>query len=203
MRWGVAVLGMFFAVFVAGKSAGAATEEARCAAAHAQWAQTYELLKEAVNGLREAEAESIEPKINQTLTDGTRVSVAHKIQMILKDRSRRISEAARKSADAAENERGAFEQLRRCSSADSPRRSAAQATFNMAVRERSKLLADLQDLLLEEAYVQYKRESPNPPSTYSGYGPDQQSAQYQYQYQQPGQGRQMGYGPYAPGYGYQ
>lgn len=201
MRWGVAVLGLFFAVFLAGKAAAAAPEEAPCATVQAQWAQTYELLKEAVNALREAESESIEPKINQTLAAGTHASVAQKIQMVLKDRNKRISEAARKSADVSEQERVAFEQLRRCNSAESVRRSGAQANFNTIVRDRNKLLADLQDLLMDEAYVQYKRESPNPPSTYSGYGPDQQSAQYQYR--QPGQGRQMGYGPYAPGYDYQ
>jgi hypothetical protein len=195
------VLGLSLAAIFLGEVAVAAPEEGPCAAAYKQWAQTHELLKEAVHALREAGAESVEPRINQTLTDGTRLSLAQKIQSVLKDRRRKITEAARKGTDAAEQERESFEQLRRCSASDSQRRAATQATLNAVTRERSKLLADLQDLLLDEAYVQYKRESPNPAPTYSGYGPDQQSAQYQYR--QPGPGRRMGYDAYNPGYGYQ
>jgi hypothetical protein len=193
----LAILGLFLGVLVLGQAPPVPAQESPCEPARAQWAQAHESLKEAANALRETQVESIEPRIDEALKDGKRITIAQKVQIELKDRNRRISEAAHKCVDAADQEKAAFEQLRRCSAADSARRSASHTAFGAIARERSKLLADLQDLLLDEAYIQYKRESPNPP-TYSGYGPDQQSAQYR----QPGAGRGYGYDAYAPGYGY-
>jgi hypothetical protein len=202
MKRSAAVLGLVVAFCLFLKAGVHATQAGQlCAQEHAQWTDAYGILEKAVNELREAKQESVGPKINRALAEDTRGSVAQRIQVILKERGRRITEATRKAVDAAGQERSAFEQFRRCGLSDSPRSSgASNAALNEATRERNGILADLQELLLDEAYVQYRRESPVPPSTYSGYGPDRQSAQYQtpqYNF-----GRRMGYDTYTPGFGY-
>ncbi len=45
-------------------------------------------------------------------------------------------------------------------------------SLDAAASERKRLLASLQDLLLDEAYVQYRNYQPPTPPSYSGY--DQQ-----------------------------
>lgn len=190
------------ACFFADTTVRAAQTGQPCAKEHTQWNEAYGMLEEAVNELRDAKVASVEPKINQALADSKGLSVAQRIQTILKERSRRISEATRKGVEAADQERTAFEQLRRCGVSDHSRRSAPSTLpLNEMLRARNRILAELQELLADEAYAQYKQESPVPPSTYSGYGPDQQSAQYHNPQYNPG-GR-TGYGTYAPRYGYQ
>lgn len=198
-----AFLGLFLSLSLCLNAGAQATQSGQpCAHEHAQWTDSYEVLEKAVSELRDAKHESVGPRITQALAGDTKGSVAQRIQVILKERERRIAEASRKAVDAAGQERSAFDQLRRCGASDSPRRSGAStAAVNEASRSRNAIVADLQELLMEEAYVQYKRESPVPASTYSGYGPDRQSAQYHTPQYNPG-GR-TGYGAYPPGYGYQ
>ncbi|HMK35607.1 MAG TPA: hypothetical protein VK463_11100 [Desulfomonilaceae bacterium] len=194
-----AVLSLILTIVFQVSHASTASDSSPCPEEYAQWRSAYEQLAHAVDSLRETKQETIEPRINSLLADDKRLSVAQNVQVVLKERNRRIEEAGSKGIEAANREKWAFEQLRKCGLSDSPKRShSPKADLNGVVRERNRLLTELQELMAEEAYVQYKRESPNPPSQYSGSGIDHQSAQNQNTV--PGPARRNGYGSYAPGY---
>ena len=82
-----------------------------------------------------------------------------------------------------DDERFAFDALRRCVSVPQNRRNSTLATALATIsRDRERMLKQMQDLMLDEAYVQYKGERDNSGRAYSDYGQDQ-SPRVSYQQQ--------------------
>ena len=102
-----------------------------------------------------------------------KLSTAQIVQSFLDKQSRQIAEETEKCREAADRERFAFDDLKRCVAAGSRRRSNEAQTLAALARDRDKIIAELRELTTEEAYVQYKRERDPLPATTSS---DQWSA---------------------------
>jgi hypothetical protein len=158
-----------------------------------RWVAASQLLNQSMESYRHIKEASLASRIEQELKDpGNAVSVAASVQAALKERSAALEQQGRKCHEKAMSENQAFEQWRRCAGRGDPRRGGLPArSLAAAASERKRLLASLQDLLLDEAYAQYKNYQPPTPPSYSGYD------------QQPwGVGRNTGYRAYQENGGY-
>jgi hypothetical protein len=138
-------------------SVSALTADASCNVEAAGWTQTYEALARGIESCRYLKQESITPSIEQELEKEPRRPVAKSVQEVLKERSRSLEQAKTMCLELAERERSAYSEWRRCAGAGAGRRGRhdLQGPDGVA-RQRNELLASLQDVLLDEAYVQYK-----------------------------------------------
>lgn len=163
-----------------------------CDAMRTRWMNAFERLKASAASVRQTKEASLASRIQQELSErGNGASVARGVQAVLKERSTALMRERSQCRDLAVQENETFDQWRRCAVGGNPRRGALQASgLDAANAERKKLLSSLQELLLDDAYVQYKNYQAPAPPAYSGY--DQQQAW--------GTGRNPGYG-YYQGYG--
>lgn len=168
---------VFFAVtlalLVGGTLVDSRAQEASCEAENTRWDAMFKALEEALDAYRAVKEESIAPFIEQKRAErGKAPSLARIVQEALEERSQRLAEAENKCLAAADAERMAFEEWRHCASGPRTRRAAAsRGPVAPAVKDRERLLAKLRDLLLDEAYAQYKNYRDPEPSAYSQYGP--------------------------------
>lgn len=137
----------------------AATQaEAGCEAETSGWTQAYEALEQGMESYRRLKAESITPRIEEELEkkeEGR--SIARSVQEVLKERTRLLGDAKTKCLELAQSERSVYDEWRRCAgSGGGRRRNPNPQGPDRVARQRSSLLASLQDLLLDEAYLQYK-----------------------------------------------
>jgi hypothetical protein len=134
------------------------TTSGPCATEHARWANAYESLQAGMENYRQIKFESVSPRIASDMgTQGKRASISRIVQGVLKERGERLAELGRKCVELADLERSSLEEWRRCAMAGAQRRdNSSAAVFKSISRERDQLMAELQDLLLDEAYVQYK-----------------------------------------------
>lgn len=128
-----------------------------CETEQTRWSDAFASLQKDMNEHRSAKQESITPKIQELLSGAAKMEMAGAIQFVLKDRKNRLSELEEACRRSAETEKSAYDQWRRCSGSGKKGGSAASGPGAVA-REREKLLAELQELLLDEAYVQYKND---------------------------------------------
>jgi hypothetical protein len=162
-----------------------------CDAWRTRWINAFQRLRDGMDSAHQLKEGSLASRIQQEMGDRENaVSVARSVQAALKERSDALNRGRDQCRNLAMEEHQAFERWRACAVGGNMRRGAAQASgLDAAAIERKKLLASLQDLLLDEAYVQYKNYQPPTPPAYSEYD------------QQPwGMGRNAGYNP-QPGYG--
>lgn len=157
-------LGMVLAIICA-LIPGYLLAQTLCETEQTRWADAFASLQRDVNEHRNAKQESITPKIQHLISGTARVDMAGAIQYVLKDRKNRLSELEETCRRSAEVEKSAYEQWRRCGGSGKKGASASSGPGAVA-REREKLLAELQELLLDEAYVQYKNDQSSP-SSYS------------------------------------
>lgn len=146
-----------------------APTEAGCEAEETGWTQACETLKHALENYRRLKGESITPHIEAELekTEPSR-STARSVQEVLKKRTRLLEDAKAKCLELAQSERSIYDEWRRCAgSGGGRRRNPDPQGPNSAARQRSELLASMQDLLLDEAYVQYKNYRDPSPASYS------------------------------------
>jgi hypothetical protein len=139
-------------------SASALTADASCDAEAAGWTRAYEELARGIENFRYLKQESITARIEQQLEKTeSRRSMARCVQEVLKERTRSLGDSKSMCLELAERERSAYAEWRRCAGAGSGRRGRPdlQAPDSVA-RQRNELLVLLQDVLLDEAYVQYK-----------------------------------------------
>jgi hypothetical protein len=138
-------------------SVSALTADASCNVEAAGWTQAYEALARGIESCRSLKQESITPRIEQELEKEPRRPLAQSVQEVLKERSRSLEQAKTMCLELAERERSAYSEWRRCAGAGAGRRGRhdLQGPDGVA-RQRNELLASLQDVLLDEAYVQYK-----------------------------------------------
>ncbi len=132
--------------------------EAGCEAESTGWTQACEALKQALESYGRIKGESITPrieaKLEKTEPGG---STARSVQEVLKERTRSLDDAKTKCLELARSERSIYDEWRRCAGdGGGHRRNPDPHGPNSVARQRSELLASMQDILLDEAYVQYK-----------------------------------------------
>ncbi len=134
------------------------TNSGPCATEHATWSNAYESLLTGMENYRQIKYESVSPRIAKDMgTQGRGASIARIVQVVLKERGERLAELGRRCLELADLERSSFEEWRRCATVGAQRRDNASAVaFKSILPERNRLVAELQDLLLDEAYIQYK-----------------------------------------------
>jgi hypothetical protein len=154
----------------AGDSRG---QDATCEEENAKWVAMYTALNEALDSYRVVKEESVAPIIEQKRDEfGKGAALARIVQASLAERSNRLADAEAKCLSLADSERSAFEEWRSCASGGRARRApSAKGVVATASRDRETLLAKMRDLLLDEAYAQYKNQRDPAPSGYSQYGP--------------------------------
>jgi hypothetical protein len=148
---------------------GSERTEANCETETTGWTQAYEALEQAMESYRRLKEESITPRIQEELekTEPGR-SIARGVQEVLKARTRLLGDAKTKCLELAQSERSVYDEWRRCAgSGGGRRRNPNPQGPDSVARQRSGLLASLQDLLLDEAYVQYRNYRDPSPASYS------------------------------------
>jgi hypothetical protein len=173
---------------------GSEQAHASCEAEMTGWTQACEALKQSMETYGRVKGESISPRIQEELEKKEQGrSIARGVEEVLKERNRLLVDAKTKCLELAESERSVYDEWRRCAGGGRDRRRNPDPSGPESVaRQRSDLLASLQDLLLDEAFVQYKNyRDPSPPSYSSDQGPymggpgswrpQQQTGAYPYQ----------------------
>lgn len=160
-----------------------------CDAQRSRWMETHEFLKETMGACQRIKEAPLGSRIQRELTSRQADSIAYGVQAVLKERSAALSAAMQRCREAAGMEAHAFEDWRRCARTVRPRKGEPPvASPDSVAGTRKQVLSALQDLLLDEAYVQYKNfRQPEPPA-YS-------------LYQQPGWGPGAATGNSYRGYG--
>ncbi len=78
-------------------------------------------------------------------------------RLSFQERETRLAELGRRCLELADSERSSFDEWRRCATGGVQSVTAwSAATFKSIFRERDRLMAELRDLLLDEAYIQYE-----------------------------------------------
>jgi len=151
-----------------------ASDEA-CGVQHERCLNLSTGLKDALDHYRQIKEESVEPEIMESLSGANQsLSMARIVQSALRERNEKLAEAGAKCRELVDNEKFAFDDLRRCLSAPAQKKNnsifAAVATIS---RDRERLLKEMRELLLDEAYVQYRGERDSSGTGYSDYRSDQ------------------------------
>lgn len=134
------------------------TDSGPCSTERAQWSTAYESLRAGMENYYQAKNESVGPRIAKEMAAHERgASIAGIVQAVLEERGGRLAELGRRCLELADSERSSFDVWHRCATAGVQKRdSAAAITLKNIFRERDRLIAELRDLLLDEAYIQYK-----------------------------------------------
>jgi hypothetical protein len=156
-----------------------------------------------MDSLRRVKQESLKNDILDAVSrEGRRVSTARIVQSFLEKRTLMIAQESEKCRSLADQERFAFDDLKRCAATGSQRRNYTAQSVAPLAKDREKILAELRGLLLDEAYVQYKGErDPMPASAGSDTWPQSRMSFEG----QPSGYQQMNYGRsnvFAPRYYY-
>jgi hypothetical protein len=179
---------VFFALILIllmwGVAGDSRAQDATCEEENVKWVAMFKSLNEALDSYRVVKEESVAPIIEQKRAElGKDASVARIVQASLAERNQRLAEAEAKCLSLADSERSAFEEWRSCASGGRSRRApSARGIVVAASKDRETLLSKLRDLLLDEAYAQYKNQRDPTPSAYGQYepwGPGQQRIGYQ------------------------
>jgi hypothetical protein len=141
-----------------------------CGRERADWRQAHQRLKTVVEDYRQIKRGSIAPMIEKEIIEKERSeSTAAMVRTVLEDRKLRMAEARKKLDALLVEEKHHFDQLRRCVSRS--RRSSNRVPGSRSDEQaRESVMAGLPDLLMDEAYQQYKNERPRSVSRYSYYG---------------------------------
>jgi hypothetical protein len=156
---------------------------AECGGPATRWLEAYHRLHDAVEELRKAKKDPVGPKIEERLAKKSpRVSTAVIVRMVLDARKARIAQSREMITKLRGEEQERFKRLRRCGTIRRRFRALSKTVPELA--ERKRLKSRLSELLLDEAYVQYKNfRAPSSSSSYSsrprrslqwgpyGYGP--------------------------------
>jgi hypothetical protein len=163
-----------------------------------RWSESFEALKKAVDDYRNIKDESVAPRIDEIMAKNSRANMAAVIQSVLKNRADRLTEAGGLCQDAVTREKSAYEIWRRCGGTDRQRKNAPPQDAHATVgRDRDRLVAGLQDLLLDEGYVQYKGQAAVPINETGQAARDQRETYQDYRWR--GYGGQQPAGSW-PGY---
>ena len=171
--------------------------EGTCREQRKEWLDALELFKQALEDHSGLKDEDIGPRIQEVLRQkGGRVPMARVVQEVLQERTRTLAEAQKRIETVASEERSAFEGCKRCFSAGRGGRNAfSKSDPEVVLRER--LMAQMRDQTINEAYAQYKDSRlPLPYSSAEGPGFASQAWYWEREAAGPSRGR----GPYPYGY---
>lgn len=147
-------------------------DAAPCRSARENWSKAFNLLKERTDALRDAKEHGVTQAIEEKLS-GQKQSgpIARAVRSVLDQRRKSMDEARFGCGEVAEMERIAFEDWRRCSvGRQGPRGSSSPERPEAVLQERNKLLSLLSELMLDEAYAQYRTSHPVHTRENSGHG---------------------------------
>ncbi len=149
-----------------------------CATEQAKWSNAYESLHAGMEAYRQIKNASVGPRIAREMEAHQRgVSIARIVEFVLKERGNQLGEFGRRCLEMAEVERSSFDEWRRCATAGAQKRdSSSAATLKKVSRERERLMAELQDILLDEAYFQYKNHRAPDAPAYPSYEANEPSS---------------------------
>ncbi len=168
-------------------------KDSTCAQSYTEWFQAYEVFGKSLNNFSVAKKASVEPLITEAMSDvKSRKTISSIVQSVLRHRGARIADLSNEVVSAAENEKILYEHFRRCRMGEV--KSKNDRFVSEIAQERSTKLRELNELLLDEAYVQYRKESPTPPTAYTRAGDRNPGSQWEpYGYSN----RRMGYENYG------
>lgn len=166
------------------------------------WRTVFQDLKAKIDEYGALKNRSIEPRIIEMMKKPDHGSTAKIVRSILDDRKRRLTEL-RKAIDAIlDSEKKVFHSCR-------SRIRAATRNGNEAPKEwmdeRKRVLSAAAETLVDEAYAQYRKESPRRATSSRGRGYDPYSPQAAYWNQRRNERNNPSYDPYRyqrGGYGY-
>jgi hypothetical protein len=140
-----------------------------CTRERAAWEEAYGLMKAAAEDYRQIKEGSITPLIEKEIAaKGQSQSSAAVVRSVLQTRAQRMSEVREKLDPLMVEEKRSFDRLKKCVSR-SRRTSRRGSSRDAEERERKRVVAGLSDLLLDEAYDQYKNERPRSASRSNDY----------------------------------
>lgn len=160
---------LLVAVLVALTEAAQAVDRP-CASELEQWNEEFLRLKQGIDAYRLSKQEDISSRIEESISRTDRnSSIAETVQEVLRDRAQRIESVYRRCRELGAQEATAFNIYNRCASPGSRKKnSQMNEQAPASVREREILLGDLNQMLLDDAYLQYKKQQPVPRFDYSG-----------------------------------
>ena len=137
-------------------------DAASCQSAQENWSKAFNLLKERTEALRDAKEEGVTQAIEEKMAGEKQSgSIARMVRSVLDQRRKNLDEARLGCGEVAEMERIAFEQWRKCSvGRRGPRGTSGSEKPEAVLQERNKLLTLLSELMLDEAYAQYRTSRP-------------------------------------------
>lgn len=168
MRLAAIVLAALLLAAVSGTVVRSAEEwEGPCQEAYAAWAGSMAELRQEMDALRKKKEEPLNNEILDAVSRPHRKqSTARIVESFLEKQKRQIAEDMDRCRERADRERFAFDDFKRCMASGARRRGSNEAqTLAAFSRDRDKVIAELRDLMTEEAYVQYKRERGSAPAT--------------------------------------
>lgn len=166
------------------------------------WRTVFQDLKAKIDEYRTLKKKSIEPRVLEMMKTSDRGSTARVVRSILDDRKRRLTELREVIDGVIDSEKKAF---RSCRSRIRGAARSERGALKEWMDERKAVLNDGADTLLDEAYAQYRRESPRRAASSSGRGHDPYSPQAAYWNQRRNERNNPTYDPYRyqrGGYGY-
>ncbi len=140
-----------------------------CSVAQEEWAPAFAKVKEKVQTLADFKAKSVAPQIESRLGQNkSGVSVAAVVRQVLAERNQELERIKAECEAVTATEREAYEKLRACRTADRKSRSEKAFKRDPIIKERLAKVAELDELLVNEAYAQYKKEEVVPTAVASG-----------------------------------
>ncbi len=177
-------------------------QENPCNGARGELVNASRELKAEAAKYKQALEQSVTPEIQEELSGKEgKASIAAVVRRVLNRRAQRLSEIRARIDTLMSMERIAFSDWQRCATKAGGRLEKLSGESRNVVQAHQKLAAELSDLLLDEAYRQYKDyRDPSPPSgPYYGSAYDSQAPYSRQRSPYPGPyGDRYGYGP--PGY---
>jgi hypothetical protein len=168
VRVGIAAAALALILFWVSPGALHAQQDA-CDSLREQWLTAFNSLREGVEELRRVKNESVEPLILRNL-ESAQTTIARGVRNALEARKKRMTEAKDRARQLAAVEQLAFKRWGDCNRGRRWARAGSPPIDPRSVgQERHRLLSALDDLFLDDAYLQYKNSRPSRPSENSGH----------------------------------
>lgn len=169
MKGPVVAVALGLALFLTGVRASEG-QQGECDPLREQWVIAFGLLRQGADEYRRLKEESLEPSISKQLDTGSATNIARAVQGALAERRGKLAAAETKLRSLADGEHLAFRRWNDCNPGGRWARAGSPGQTPRSVAdERRQLRAVLDDLLLDEAHLQYKHTAPRRPSEYSDY----------------------------------
>lgn len=150
-RWGILGPTIGFLLVILAGYASAQGQVGECAAEHEMWSTSMAGLRNQLEMYRRIKGESLEPKIMEQLKSAseTRTTVARIVRSAIREHDRKVAEAEQEMRRAADGEKIAFADWHACvRSGHGGSGKSDRATFQTALKDRQRLLKELDALLL-------------------------------------------------------